>query len=124
MARTAGRTRGQLLALLVSSGVALVGLGVLIVGWIGVGVTTLESSTGSDEPCLVAHEAGQATVRFTAFPPRAVCAWDADGAEVVVNEMAPQAFAAGLTAAVLGAGTTVAVGVLTRRRRVAAVPAG
>ncbi|WP_066587359.1 hypothetical protein [Cellulomonas timonensis] len=124
MARTAGRTRGQLLALLASSGVALVGLVVLIVGWVGLGVTTLESSSASDQPCLVAHAAEQASVRFTAFPPRAVCTWDADGAEVVVGQMAPQAFAAGLTAAVLGAGTTIAVGVLTRRRRVAAVPVG
>lgn len=119
MARTAGRTRGQLLALLAGSGLALVGLVVLLVGWIGVGVSTLESSNATDEPCLVAYAAEQASVQFSAFPPRAVCTWDVDGAEVVVAQMAPQVFAAGLAAAVLGVGVTVTVGALTRRRRVA-----
>ncbi|MCC2309847.1 hypothetical protein [Cellulomonas chengniuliangii] len=121
MARMAGRTRGQLLALLAGSGVALVGLGILVAGWIGLGVTTLGSAATSDEPCLVAYDQEQATVQFTGFPPRAVCAWDEGGDEVVVGEMAPAAFAAGMTAAVLGAGATVAVGLLTRRRRVAPV---
>ncbi|MFI2755192.1 hypothetical protein ACGIF2_17320 [Cellulomonas sp. P22] len=124
MARTVGRTRGQLLALLAGSGVALVGLGMLVVGLLGVGVTTLGSAATSDEPCLVAYDAEQASVHFTVFPPRAVCTWDLDGAEVVVGQMSPPAFAAGLTAVVLGAGTTAAVGVLTRRRRVAPVQVG
>lgn len=124
MARTVGRTRGQLLALLVGSGVALVGLVVLIVGLLGVGVTTLGSAAASDEPCIVAYDAEQASVRFTMLPPRAICTWDADGTEVVVGQMSPQVYAAALTATVLGAATTVAVGFLTRRRRVAAVPVG
>ncbi|QCB94253.1 hypothetical protein [Cellulomonas shaoxiangyii] len=108
-------SRRRALALLLTSGLALVGLVTLGVVYAGIGVTTMRASVAGDEPCLVAYE-DDASVRvhYTVLPPRGVCTWDVGGSrEEVVVASAPTALALGAwSLALLGvagvAGTLVA----------------
>lgn len=112
--------RRRALLLLVGSGVALVGVLTLAVLWVSLGVTTLRAGAVLDEPCLAAYDAATdgADIRYTAFPPRAICSWTVDGAreEVVVERSSTVVFGAGALAALAGAGLVGGVLVAGRRR--------
>lgn len=112
------------LVLLVSSGLALVGLVALVVMWVLVGVGALETGRDATSPCVVAFDDGthDADVRFSAFPPQSVCTWTVDGVtQEVVVASAPRGLVAGaVAAAVVGAGTAAVVAFTGRRRPVRA----
>lgn len=127
--RRRGLSRRGALALLVASGVALVGVVVLAVGWFGIGTTTLRASAAGSEACLAAYEVGSGVeIRYELLPARAVCVWDVGGVreEVVVASVAPAVTGGALALAVGGGAATAAVLVRARRpRRVTpAAPAG
>jgi hypothetical protein len=109
---------GRALALLVASGAAIVGMVLLVVCYTGIGVTTLTSSKDDPDPCVQAYAAGtdDASVRYTAVPPKAICTWDVAGepTEVVVAAASPALFAVGAVLAV--GGVLVCVGLLLAPR--------
>lgn len=124
--RRRGLSRRGALALLVASGLALLGVVVLAVGWFGIGTATLRASAAGSEPCLAAYEAGSGVeIRYELLPARAVCVWDVDGVrqEVVVASVPPAVTAAGLALAAGGITATAAVLVRARRPRTALSPA-
>ncbi|QGQ19972.1 hypothetical protein GC089_13045 [Cellulomonas sp. JZ18] len=116
-ATDARRRTARALALLVASGLALVGVLTLGVVYAGLGVRALGSSVEGAQPCVAAvEEDGAARVRWSVLPPRAVCAWEVDGRrEEVVVASAPAPLV--LVAATLAvAGTAGAAVVLVRGR--------
>jgi hypothetical protein len=112
--------RRRALLMLVGSGVALLGLLTLVVLWISLGVSTLRAGAALDEPCLAAYDAesDDADIRYTAFPPQAICTWTVDGAseEVVVERAPVPVFAAAGLAAFAGLAVVAGVLVVDRRR--------
>lgn len=123
--RRRGRSRRRTLALLVASGLALVGVVVLGVGWAGIGITTLRASAAGDEPCLAAYEVGSGVdIRYELLPARAVCVRDVDGTrqEVVVASVPTAVTVGGLVLALGGVAGTVAALLPARRTRDAAPP--
>jgi len=104
------RSRRRALALLVASGLALVGVVMLAVAWIGLGVRTLQASVTSGVPCLVAYEDDpDVAVHFELLPARAVCVRDTgdERQEVVVATSPTAAVVGGLVLAVGGIAGTV-----------------
>jgi len=104
-------SRRRALALLVASGLALVGLVVLAVGWFGIGTTTLRASAAGTEPCVAAYEGGAGVqIRYELLPARAVCVWEVEGTrqEVVVASVPVAVTAGALVLAVGGIAGTVA----------------
>lgn len=119
--RRPGPSRRRALALLLATGLALVGLGILAVGWFGLGVTTLRATAVGTEPCLVAYDAGEGReIRYELLPARAVCVQDVDGVplEVVVASVPQAVTVSGIVLALVGAVGTAAL--LLHERRVAA----
>lgn len=106
--------------LLVGSGLALAGLVVLLVLWIGVGAGSLREGAGEKDPCVAAAAAGtdDADIRYELLPPRSVCTWTVDGrTERRELAHAPGVLAGGAAAAVVvGLVTVGAAGVRGRRR--------
>ncbi len=95
--------RARALALVIASGVTLVGLVVLVAGWIAVGVASFQAASDPQGGCLAGLEQSDSEVRYDILPPRAVCTWAPgsreSGAQEVVAE-APWALAgAGLAGA-------------------------
>jgi hypothetical protein len=128
-ARRAPRSRRRALALLVATGLGLVGVVMLLVAWVSVGVRTV--GAGADAApgtCLAAYEAreGGATVRFGIVPARAVCAWDVDGVrrETVVAAVPTGVVVGGLVLLVGGAAGTLAAALPARAGRPARAAAG
>ncbi|ADG74012.1 integral membrane protein [Cellulomonas flavigena DSM 20109] len=118
--RRPARSPRRALVLLVCSGLALVGVVVLAVGWIGIGTATLQATAARTEPCLLAYVPGTtAEVRYEVLPARAVCEWDVDGVrqEVVVASVPVAVTAPALLLALGGVAGTVAA--LLSRRTVA-----
>lgn len=116
------RSRRRALALLVASGLALVGVLTLAVGWFTIGTTTLRASTTGEQPCLAAYEPGAGVrIRYELLPARAVCAWDVDGTrqEVVVASVPTGVTAGALALAGVGIAGTVAAVLPPRATRVA-----
>ena len=118
--RAPERGTGGAVALLVASGLAIVGIVALVVAFVSVGVTTLNASRTGGEPCLEAYAADtdDASVRYQAFPPKAVCEWDVDGTResvVVASASGPLVTVGGLLA-VAGIVTSVALVVVPRVR--------
>lgn len=111
--------RRRALLLLVGSGVALLGVLTLAVLWISLGVGTLRAGAVLDEPCLAAYDAAAdgTDIRYTAFPPQAICSWTVDGEsrEVVVQRSSTVVFGAAAVAAVAGVGLVAGVLVAGRR---------
>ncbi|MFS0705806.1 hypothetical protein AB6N23_14930, partial [Cellulomonas sp. 179-A 9B4 NHS] len=123
--RRRGPSRRRALALLVASGLALVGVVTLGVVYAGIGVRTLRASVTADEPCLVAYDqdVAGARVRYTVLPAEGVCTWDVDGRSTdVVVASAPTPLVAG--AWVLAVGGVAGVGVVLVPRPVRARPNG
>ncbi|MBO3095743.1 hypothetical protein [Cellulomonas dongxiuzhuiae] len=121
--RRRGRSRRRTLALLVASGLALVGVVVLGVGWAGIGITTLRASAAGSEPCLAAYEVGSGVeIRYELLPARAVCVRDVDGTrqEVVVASVPTAVTVGGLVLALGGIAGTVAALLPARGARDAA----
>ncbi|MCC2315237.1 hypothetical protein [Cellulomonas xiejunii] len=119
-------SRRRALALLVASGLALVGLVVLAVGWLGIGMTTLRASAAGTEPCVAAYEGGAGVqIRYELLPARSVCVWDVDGMrqEVVIASVPPAVTGGALVLALGGIAGTAAVLVRSRRPRAAVSPA-
>jgi hypothetical protein len=112
--------RRRALLLLVGSGAALVGILTLAVLWISLGVGTLRAGAVLQEPCLAAYDAASddADIRYTAFPPQAICTWTVDGAseEVVVERSSTAVFGAAVVVALAGVGVVAGVLVAERRR--------
>ena len=116
-----GRRHAAVLA--AGAGLAVVGLVVLLVVWVGLVTSTLRSGIGGDGPCVAAATSGDegAAVSSTLLPPRAVCTWTVDGraTETVLAER-PAALAGAAVAAV-GVGVLLvaggAVGAWRARRR-------
>lgn len=113
--RAVVRTRA--LALLLASGLALVGVLTLGAVYAGLGMRALAAPGDHAQACVAAvGDDGAARVRWSVLPPRAVCAWDVDGRrDEVVLASAPTPLvvaAAGLAAA----GATASVVVLLRGR--------
>jgi hypothetical protein len=130
---TAGRDgRGVRRAALLAggAGLALVGLVVLAVLWIGLASTTLRSGLAEDGTCVAAATEGEADAAVTSslLPPRAVCTWTVGGRtqDVVLAERSP--VVAGVAAAAVAAGGLTIAGTLARgalvRRRAARPGAG
>lgn len=90
------------------AGLAVAGLVVLLVVWVGLVTSTLRTGLAEEGTCVAAATAGEgdATVSSSLLPPRAVCTWTVDGrtTETVLAEREPV-----LAGAALGG---VAVGVL------------
>ncbi|MFS0702065.1 hypothetical protein AB6N24_19010 [Cellulomonas sp. 179-A 4D5 NHS] len=111
--------RRRALLLLVGSGVALLGVLTLAVLWISLGVGTLRAGAVLDEPCLAAYDAAAdgTDIRYTAFPPQAICTWTVDGEprEVVVQRSSTAVFGAAAVAALGGIGLVAGVFVVGRR---------
>lgn len=112
-------SRRRALALLVASGLALVGTITLGVVYAGIGVRTLRASVTAEEPCLVAYEQdASARVRYTVLPPQGVCTWEVDGRRTdVVVASAPTALAVGAGTLALGGVAGVAAVLVTGRAR-------
>ena len=112
---------GRALALLVASGLAIVGMVLLVVCYTGIGVSSLSSSKDDPHPCVQAYAAGTdgASVRYTVMPPKAICTWDVAGepTEVVVASASPVLFAAGAMLAVGGVLVSGGLLIASRRRR-------
>ncbi len=118
--RRRGPSRRRALALLVASGLALVGVVTVGVVYAGIGVRTLRASVTADEPCLVAYDQDRAgaRVRYTVLPPQGVCTWDVDGRTTdVVVASAPTALAVGAWALAVGGVAGVAVTLAPRPGR-------
>jgi len=99
------RSRRRALALLVTSGLALVGVVMLAIAWFGLGVRALQASATGDEPCLVASETEpDVSLHFELLPARAVCVQAAgdERQEVVVATSPTWVVAGGLVLAVGG----------------------
>lgn len=115
------RSTGGAVALLVASAAAIVGIVALVIAFVSIGVTTLNASRTGGEPCLEAYAAqtDDAYVRYQAFPPRSVCAWDVDGTreEVVVASVSGPLVTVGGVLAVAGVVTSLALVVVPRVRR-------
>jgi hypothetical protein len=111
--------RRRALLLLVGSGVALLGILTLAALWVSLGVGTLRAGAVLDEPCLAAYDAAAdgTDIRYTAFPPQAICSWTVDGEvrEVVVQRSSTVVFGVAAVAA-LG-GVALVAGVLVAGRR-------
>lgn len=123
--RRRGGSSRRALALLLGSGLALVGVLVLGFGWLTIGVSTLRSSAAGTQPCLDAYEAGAGvSVRYELLPARAVCSREVDGVrqEVVVSSVPVAVTVAGLALAVGGGAGTL--GVLLAPRLTASVARG
>lgn|GEM_PF-914816 len=92
--------------LAVGAGLAVAGLVVLLVVWVGLVTSTLRAGVGGDGPCVAAATAGEegAAVTSSLLPPRAVCTWTVDGrATEQVLAQGPAALAGVATgAAVVG----------------------
>lgn len=120
--RRPARSRRRALALLVASGLALVGVGTLAVGWAGIGIATLRASAAGTEPCLDAYRAGSGVrIRYELVPARAVCVWDVGGRreEVVVTSVPPAVTGSALALALGGGACAVAAALPARRVRTA-----
>jgi hypothetical protein len=117
--RRAPRSRRRTLALLVVTGLGLVGVVALLASWVGVGVRTVQAGAAAEPgTCLAAYEArdDDASVRFGIVPARAVCAWDVDGSrEEVVVAAAPTVVVVGGLVLLLGGVAGAAVAVLPAR---------
>ncbi len=104
MAR-ARMTRRRALALVVASGVTLLGVIVLAAGWITVGVASFQAAS-DPRGCLAGLEQPDAEVRYDILPPRAVCTWASSEAsgptaeQTVVVADAPWAMAGAVAAGV------------------------
>ncbi|WP_282946343.1 hypothetical protein [Cellulomonas endometrii] len=100
--------------LLAGSGLALVGLVVLAVLWVGLVGATLRTGLAEDGTCVAAATAGEgdAAVTSSMLPPRAVCTWTVDGRpeETVLAERSPTV--AGLAAGAAGLGLATVAGTL------------
>ncbi|VTR76552.1 hypothetical protein [Cellulomonas hominis] len=111
--------------LLAGSGLALVGLVVLAVLWVGLAGATLRTGLAQDGTCVAAATAGEgdAAVTSSMLPPRAVCTWTVDGRpeETVLAERSPAV--AGLAAGAAAVGLATVAGTLLwsalQRRRAA-----
>jgi len=101
-----GRRHAAVLA--AGAGLAVAGLVVLLVVWVGLVTSTLRTGLAEEGTCVAAATAGEgdAAVSSSLLPPRAVCTWTVDGrtTETVLAEQSPV-----LAGAALGG---VAVGVL------------
>jgi hypothetical protein len=101
-----GRRHAAVLA--AGAALAVAGLVVLLVVWVGLVTSTLRTGLAEEGTCVAAATAGEAgaAVSSTLLPPRAVCTWTVDGrsTETVLAERP-----AALAGAALGA---VGVGVL------------
>jgi hypothetical protein len=119
--RAPSRSTGGAVALLVASGLAIVGIVALVVAFVSVGVQTLNASRTGDEPCLEAYAADTdgAYVHYRAFPPKSVCEWDVDGTreQVVVASAPGPLVAVGGVLALAGIVTSAALVVVPRVRR-------
>lgn len=74
-----GRRHAAVLA--AGAGLAVVGLVVLLVVWVGLVTSTLRTGLAEDGTCVAAATAGEgdAAVTSSLLPPRAVCTWTVDG---------------------------------------------
>jgi len=121
MRRRPGTRRAALLT--GASALALAGLLVLLVQWIGLVAGTLRTGLADDGTCVAAATAGEgdAALSTSALPPRSVCTRTVDGRTertVLAEGSAPLAVA---SAAAAGVGVVVVLGVagsvLVARRR-------
>ncbi|WP_456820444.1 hypothetical protein [Cellulomonas sp. URHB0016] len=114
------------MALLVASGLAIVGIVALVVAFVSVGVDTLNAPRAGGDPCLDAYAAdtADAYVHYEVFPPRSVCEWDVDGTResVVVASASGPLVTVGGTLAVAGLVASVVLVVVpwVRARRASA----
>ncbi|MBW0253334.1 hypothetical protein [Cellulomonas sp. PS-H5] len=123
-------SRRHAAVLAAGAGLAVVGLVVLLVVWVGLVTSTLRTGLGEEDTCVAAATAGEdgATVSSSLLPPRAVCTWTVDGraTETVLAER-PAALAGAAVGAV-GVGVLLvaggAVAVWRARRRPEVAPAG
>ncbi len=106
------------LVLLVASAVALVGLVMLVVAFLGIGTHTLQTSQNGDSPCLQAYAADLpgSHVRYTAFPPQSVCTYEVDGVSTSVVVESTSATTAAVAWALALGGAGVCIGVLVAPR--------
>ncbi|WP_029290161.1 hypothetical protein [Cellulomonas sp. HZM] len=107
-------------AMLAATGLAIVGLVLLVVGWLTVASHTLAATKDHSVPCLVAvnDDAPHSKVRYDVLPARSVCTWQ-DGDEVrsvVIAQASGTLTTVAVTFAVVGVAGTLAL-VLTGRRR-------
>ena len=112
------RSRRHAVLLLVSSGLALVGVLTLAVVWLGLGVSALRVSAAGTEPCLVASESDpDVRLRFDLVPARALCVQGAgaDRQEVVLASAPTGVVVGGIVLAAAGIAGTAAVLVAARR---------
>lgn len=114
-----GMTRSAALTIFLGSGAALIGLVILVVGWMQLAVATMAPDSGTADPCVVAYEdkTAGADVSFHVLPPKSVCVWTVDGERttVVLNEQ-PAALAWSAAAVtLLGVGSVVGALVYSRR---------
>ncbi|MDM7832388.1 hypothetical protein [Cellulomonas edaphi] len=119
------RTIRTAAAMLVSTLAALIGIAVLVVGWLSVARTTLAVTDEGTEPCLVAYGAegaprAGARVHYEILPARSVCSWEVDGVreDVVVAQASTATTAVGTVLVVGGVIGTVTLLLVQRRRRV------
>jgi hypothetical protein len=107
------------------AGLALVGLVVLAVLWVGLVSATLRSGLAEDGTCVAAATAGEgdAAVTSSLLPPRAVCTWTVGGRtrDVVLAERSP--VVAGVAAGAVAVGV-VTIGVTLTRSAAARRRAG
>jgi hypothetical protein len=98
------------------AGLALVGLVVLAVLWVGLVSATLRSGLAEDGTCVAAATAGEgdAAVTSSLLAPQAVCTWTVDGRtqDVVLAERSP--VVAGVAAAAVAVGVVTIAGTLGR----------
>jgi len=112
------------------AGLAVAGLVVLLVVWVGLVTSTLRTGLADEGTCVAAATAGEdgATVSSSLLPPRAVCTWTVDGraTETVLAER-PAALA-GTAVAAVGVGVLLVAGgaaaAWRARRRPAVAAAG
>lgn len=116
-------SRRRALAVLVASGLALVGALTLVVVWAGIGLSTSRAQAAGTPACLAAvDDDGTARVRYQAVPARSTCTWQVDGrTQEVVVASAPTSVVVG--ALVLGVGGVVASTLLALPRRPSAAAA-
>jgi hypothetical protein len=106
--------RAALLA--AGSGLALAGVVVLAVLWLGLVSSTLRTGLAEEGTCVAAATAGEgdAAVTSSLLPPRAVCTWTVDGRtqDVVLAERSPAV--AGVAAGAVAVGVATAAVTLMR----------
>jgi hypothetical protein len=98
--------RRHALVLAAGAALAVAGLVVLLVVWVGLVASTLRTGLAEQGTCVAAATAGEAgaTVSSSLLPPRAVCTWTVDGraSETVLAERPPALAGAAVGAAGVG----------------------